>query len=152
MFYYVNKIGFGRSRNRRHRTNAPPSDLFRRSGSLAGTTPPISPNRGGSGLHAKPLDATIGEYSGCIAPDGRQVRMSLKNEEKVPYLSAVSLALSVRRYVTKRIDRRSGSRAIPEATCRRLRASMAADICNRSVFFRDFLSFFIVNPLFSRSR
>ena len=53
--------------------------------------------------------------------------MPKKNDEKVPYLSAVSLALSVRRYVTKRIDRRRGSRAIPEATGRRLRASMAAD-------------------------
>ena len=73
--------------------------------------------------------------------------MKKKNDEKVPYLSAVSLALSVRRYVTKRVDRRRGSRAITEATGRRLQASMAADICHRSVFFRSFPSFFIVDPL-----
>ena len=54
--------------------------------------------------------------------------MPLKKYEKVPYLSAVSLALSVRRYVTKRIDRRRGSRAIREATGRRHRASIAAEI------------------------
>ena len=83
----------------------------------------------------------LGEYLGRIAPDGQRVQMPLKKYEKVPYLSAVSLALSVRRYVTKRIARRRGSRAIPEATGRRLRASMAADICHRSVFFRDFSSF-----------
>jgi hypothetical protein len=73
--------------------------------------------------------------------------MPLKKYEKVLYLSAVSLALAVRRYVTKRIDRRRGSRAIPEATGRRLRSSVAADICNRSVFFRFFWSFFIVGRL-----
>ena len=78
--------------------------------------------------------------------------MPKKNDEKVPYLSAVSLALSVRRYVTERIDRRRGSRAIREATGRRHRASVAADIRHRSVFFRFFLEFFIVDPLFSRSR
>jgi hypothetical protein len=42
--------------------------------------------------------------------------MPLKNDEKLPYLSAVLLALSVRRYVTECIDRRRGSRAITEAT------------------------------------
>jgi hypothetical protein len=78
--------------------------------------------------------------------------MPKKNDEKVPYLSAVSLALSVRRYGTERIDRRRGSRAIREATGRRHRASVAADIRHRSVFFRFFLEFFIVDPLFSRSR
>jgi hypothetical protein len=78
--------------------------------------------------------------------------MPKENDKKVPYLSAVSLALSVRRYVTKRIDRRRGSRAIPEATGRRLRASMAADNPPSDIFFRDFSSFFIVDPLFSRSR
>ncbi len=88
-----------------------------------------------------------GEYSGRIASDGQRVRMPLKKYKKVPYLSAVSLALSVRRYVTKRIAQRRGSRAIPEATGRRLRASVAADICNRPVFFRFFWSFFIVGRL-----
>ena len=78
--------------------------------------------------------------------------MPKKNDEKVPYLSAVSLALSVRRYVTKRIDRRRGSRAIREATGRRHRASIAADSRPSDILFRDFLSFFIVDPLFSRSR
>ena len=46
--------------------------------------------------------------------------MPKKNDKKVPYLSAVLLALSVRRYVTKRINQRRGSRAIREATGRRL--------------------------------
>ena len=72
--------------------------------------------------------------------------MKKKNDEKVPYLSAVSLALSVRRYVTKRVDRRRGSRAITDATGRRLQASMAADICHRSVFFRFFSEFFHRRP------
>ncbi len=82
-----------------------------------------------------------GEYLLRIAPDGQRVRMPLKKYKKVPYLSAVLLALSMRRYVTKHIDRRRGSRAIPEATGRRLRASMAADICHRSVFFLFFQVF-----------
>jgi hypothetical protein len=110
---------------------------------------PIEGVQGFTRSHWAPLSV---EYLGRIAPDGRRVRMPLKKYEKVPYLLAVSLALSVRRYVTKRIDRQRGSRAIPEATGRRLRASIVADICHRSVFFRDFSSFFIVDPLFSRSR
>jgi|LakMenE18May11ns_1017448.scaffolds.fasta_scaffold9600803_1 hypothetical protein len=77
--------------------------------------------------------------------------MPKKNDEKVPYLSAVSLALSVRRYVTKRIDRRRGSRAIREATGRLHRASMAADSRPSDIFFCDFPSFFIVDRLKSRS-
>ncbi len=91
----------------------------------------------------------LGEYSGRIAPDGWRGRMPKKNDEKVSYLQVVSLALSVRRYVTKRIDRRRGSRAIREATGRRLRASIAADICHRSVFFRVFFGFFSSSTRFS---
>jgi hypothetical protein len=41
-----------------------------------------------------------GKYLGRIAPDGRRVQKPLKKYEKVPYLSAVSLALLVRRYVS----------------------------------------------------
>jgi hypothetical protein len=73
--------------------------------------------------------------------------MPKKNDEKVSYLQVVSLALSVRRYVTKRIDRRRRSRAIREATGRRLRASRAADSRPSDIFFRDFFSFFIVGRL-----
>ena len=69
-----------------------------------------------------------GEYSGRIAPDGRRGRMTKKNDEKVPYLSAVSLALSVRRYGTERIARRRGSRAITDATGRLHQVSIAAAI------------------------
>ena len=145
-------IGLGQSCDRQHRTNAPRCDPFRRSSSCAGTTPPISPNRGGSGLHAKPLDAAIGQVFGMYCPGRTAGSNAIKKNEKVPYLSAILLALSVRRYVTERIARRRGSRAITEATGRRLRASMAADISNRDILFHDFSSFFIVDPLFSRSR
>jgi hypothetical protein len=60
MYYYVNQLGLGRTRDRRQRTNAPPSEPFRRSSRCAGTTPPVPTNRGCSGLHAKPLYASIG--------------------------------------------------------------------------------------------
>jgi hypothetical protein len=116
MYYNVNRLRLGRSRDRRGRTNAPASEPFRRSGSCAGTAPPISPDRGGSGLHAKPLNAVIGRVFGPYGPGRRAGLNAKKNDEKVPYLQVVSLALSVRRYVTKRIDRRRGSRAIREAT------------------------------------
>jgi hypothetical protein len=108
---------------------------------------PIEGVQGFTRSHWTPLS---GEYSGRIAPDGRRGRMPKKNDEKVSYLQVVSLALSVRRYVTKRIDQRRGSRAIPEATGRRLRASIAADICHRSVFFRVFLGFFHRQPAFQQ--
>ncbi len=108
---------------------------------------PIEDVQGFTRSHWTPLS---GEYLLRIAPDGQRVQMLKKNEEKVSYLSAVSIALSVRRYVTKRIDRRRGSRAIPEATGRRLRASMAADICHRSVFFRFFFEFFHRRPAFQQ--
>jgi hypothetical protein len=110
---------------------------------------PIEGVQGFTRSHWTPLS---GLYSLRIAPDGQGGQMQKKNDEKVPYLSAVSLTLSVRRYVTKRIDRRRRSRAIPEATGRRLQASIAADISKPDIFFRDFSSFFIVDPLFSRSR
>ncbi len=89
------------------------------------------------------------KYSGRIAPDGQRVRTPFKKYKKVPYLSAVSLALSVRRYVTKRIDRRMGSRAITEATDRRLRASVAADMQSVSVF-PFFWEFFHRRPAFQQ--
>ena len=77
--------------------------------------------------------------------------MPKKNDKKVPYLLAVLLALAVRRYITERIARRRGSRAITEATGRLHRASIAADSRPSDIFFRFFLSFFIVDPLKSRS-
>ena len=70
-----------------------------------------------------------------------------KNDEKASYLPAVSLAVAVRRYNTKRIARWSGTRATPEATGCRHRASIAADTMNRSRKSQFFLSFFIVDPL-----
>jgi hypothetical protein len=105
---------------------------------------PIEGVQGFTRSHWTPLS---GEYSERIAPDGRRGRMPKKNDEKVSYLQVVSLALSVRRYVTKRIDRRRRSRAIREATGRRLRASRAADSRPSDIFFRDFFSFFIVGRL-----
>ena len=81
MFYYVNTIGLGRSRDRRHRTNAPRCDPFRRSSSCAGTTPPILPDRGGSGLHAKPLDAAIGRVFGTYCP-GRTAGSNAKKKRR----------------------------------------------------------------------
>ncbi len=70
-----------------------------------------------------------------------------KNDEKASYLPAVSLAVAVRRYNTKRIARWSGTRATPEATGCHHRASIAADRMNRSRKSRFFPSFFIVDPL-----
>ena len=108
---------------------------------------PIEGVQGFTRSHCTPPSV---EYSGRIAPDGRRVRMPLKKYKKVSYLQVVSLALSVRRYVTKRIDRRRGSRAIPEATGRRLRASMAADSWPSDIIFRDFWSFFHRRPAFQQ--
>ena len=70
-----------------------------------------------------------------------------KNDEKASYLPAVSLAVAVRRYDTKRIARWRGTRAIPEFTGCRHRASIAADRMNRSRKSQFFPSFFIVDPL-----
>jgi hypothetical protein len=89
MFYCVNTIGLGRSQNRRHRMNAPRWDPFRRSGSCAGTAPPISPDRGGSGLHAKPLNAIIGQVFGPYRPGQTAGSNAKKNDKKVPYLQVV---------------------------------------------------------------
>jgi hypothetical protein len=77
--------------------------------------------------YAKPLNAVIGRVFGLNRPGRTAGSNAKKNDEKVPYLRVVSLALSVRRYVTKRIDQRRGSRAIREATGRRHRASIAAN-------------------------
>jgi hypothetical protein len=98
-----------------------------------------------------------GEYSGCIVPDG-QLRFECHepwiNDQKVPYLSAVLLALSVRQYVTERIARQRGSRAITEATGQRLWASMAADSRPSDIFsvffFSSFFEFFHRRPAFKQ--
>jgi hypothetical protein len=65
-----------------------------------------------------------------------------KKDKKVPYLSAVSLALAVRWYVTNHIDQLRGSRAITIATGRHLQASMAADISKPDIIFRFFFRVF----------
>ena len=57
-------------------------------------------------------EESLGEYSLHTAG-----WYAIKNDENVPYLSAVSLALSVvRQYNAKRINRRRGARAFTEAT------------------------------------
>jgi len=96
------------------------------------------------GSHWKP---PLGEYSHRIAPADNRVCMQKKNDEKASYLPAVSLAVAVRRYDTKRIARWRGTRATPEATGCRHRASIAADRMNRSRKSRFFPSFFIADPL-----
>ncbi len=67
--------------------------------------------------------------------------------KKVSYLSAILLALSVHRYKTKCIDQQKGSRAITEATGRRLRASMAASVVYANVeqklLYRNILNIFL---------
>jgi hypothetical protein len=83
-----------------------------------------------------------GEYSLHFAPEGQRGLMPKKSDEKIPYLLAVLLALVVRRYGTERIARRKGSRAITEATGRRHRASIAADI-----WIQTFFLFFFVFSL-----
>ncbi len=69
-----------------------------------------------------------------------------KNDEKASYLPAVLLAVAVCRYNTKRIARWRGTRATPEATGCRHRASIAADRMNRSRKSRFFPSFFHRRP------
>ena len=69
-----------------------------------------------------------------------------KNNEKASYLPAVLLAVAVRRYKTKRIAGWRGTRATPEATGCRHRASIAANGMNWSRKSRFFWSFFIVDP------
>ncbi len=70
-----------------------------------------------------------------------------KHDEKASYLPAVLLAVAVRRYDTKRIAQWRGTRATPEATGCRHRASIAADRMNWSRKSPFFPSFFIVDPL-----
>jgi len=82
MFYYVNKLRLGRSRDRRRRTNAPPSEPFRRSSRCAGTTPPTSTDRGGPGLHAKPLDASIGRVFAPYRPGRTAGSYAKKKRQK----------------------------------------------------------------------
>ena len=69
-----------------------------------------------------------------------------KNDEKASYLPAVSLAVAVRRYDTKRIARWRGTRATPEVTGCHHRASIAADRMNRSRKSQFFPSFFHHRP------
>jgi len=66
-----------------------------------------------------------------------------KNDEKTSYLPAISLAVAVRRYDTKRITQWRETRATPETTGCRHRASIAANRMNqsrKSRFFRVFSS------------
>jgi hypothetical protein len=60
-------------------------------------TPPISPNRGGSGLYAKPLNTAIERVFGPHRLGQIAGSFMQKNDEKVPCLLAVLLALLVRR-------------------------------------------------------
>ena len=69
-----------------------------------------------------------------------------KNEEKGKILPAVSLAVAVRRYNTKRIARWRGTRASPEATGCCHRAIIVANRMNRSRKSRVFLCFFYYQP------
>jgi len=89
----------------------------------------------------KPLDAVIGQVLTSYCPGGLRGRHAEKIDEKAPYLLAVSLALAVRRYNTKRITRLRVSRAIAEATGRRHQASIAADKVNRSIKSGNWLGF-----------
>ncbi len=147
MFNYVNKLSLGRSHDHRRRTNAPPSEPFRPRVHAPARNRRYLPIEGVQGLTRSHWTPLSGEYSGRIAPDGRRVRMPLKNTKKYYTCRPFRWPWRCAGYVTKHIDRRRGSRAIPEATGRRLQSSVAADICNRSVFFRFFWSFFIVGRL-----
>jgi hypothetical protein len=80
----------------------------------------------------------IGQVFALYRP-GRTAGLHAK--QKTTILSAILLALSVRQYVTKRIDRQRGSRAIMEAAGRCLRASMAADISKPDIFCEFFRVF-----------
>ncbi len=106
---------------------------------------PIEGVQGFTRSHWKPL---LGEYSLCIAPDGQRGRMPKKNDKKVPYLLAVLLALSVRRYVTKRIDRRRGPglsrKPLVDASGRVWRPIYAIGQC-----FSVFFGFFSLSTCFS---
>ena len=139
--------GYGRLQNQRWRTNAPPSDPVRRPHWSAGAMPLTSTDGGGPGLHSKPLDTVIGQVFAPYPPVGWQGCIPLKKDEKTPYLPAISLAVMVRRYDTKRIARWRGSMATPEATGPRHQVSIAADSINGSCKSQFFPSFFIVDPL-----
>ena len=94
MFYYVNRLRLGRSRDRRRRMNAPPSEPFRRSSRCAGTTPPTSTDRGGPGLHAKPLDASIGRVFAPYRP-GRTAGSNAKQKRQKSIILASRFARPV---------------------------------------------------------
>jgi hypothetical protein len=152
MFYCVNKIGFGQSQNRRHRMNAPPSDLFRRSGSCTGTTPPISPDRGGLGLHAKPLDASIGRVFGLYCPGRTAGSNAIKKRRKITVL-VCHFARPVGAPVRNQAHRPTeGVQGYPGSHWSTPPGKYGGRYMPSSVFFRDYSSFFIVDPLFSRSR
>ena len=87
------------------------------------------------------------EYLHRIPPLDDRVAFPKKNDEKAPYLPAISLAVMVSRYDTKRIARWRGSMATLEATGCRHWASIAADSINGLRKSQFFPSFFIVDPL-----
>ena len=137
-------------RDRRHRTNAPPSEPFRRSSSWAGTTAPISPDRGGSGLHAKPLDAAIGRVFGTNCP-GRTAGSNAKKKRRKSTILVGRFARPVGAPVRYRAHRPTegvqgyqGSHWSPSS----------GEYCGRNIitghFFPGFFEFFHRQPAFQQ--
>jgi hypothetical protein len=50
-------------------------------------TPPISPDRGGLGLHAKPLNAVIGQVFGPYRPGRTAGSNAIKKRQKITILA-----------------------------------------------------------------
>ena len=73
-----------------------------------------------------------GDYLLRFAPAAAMVSIKKTTTKSAPTSLAISMALVVRRYDTVRIARWRRFRASTEATGRRHRASIAADIRNRS--------------------
>jgi hypothetical protein len=85
-----------------------------------------------------------GKYSRRIAPADNGVTCRIKKDKKLPYLSAVLLALAVRRYDIKHISQRRGSRATTEATGRCHRGIIWAWISSSDIPMLHFWVFFEV--------
>ncbi len=106
-----------------------------------------SPDMACPGLPRKPLDAVIvttGSVSPQRPPGQQQTKWWWKH---TPTLLAILMAKAMRRYVIPRIAWWRRSRASLEATGRRYRESIVADIRHWSLVHHVFVLFFIVNLL-----
>ncbi len=102
---------------------------------------PMRHVQGYSGSHWTPAS---GNYLLRIAPVAARQQANKQQSTNAPKRVAVLMAMAMRQYVTMHIARWRRFRALLDATKRHHRASIVADLCNRSRICRFFMSFFFV--------